>query len=187
VNHADGVSIAKTVRYLGSDPECVFQAHSMPWDQLVQRLSVDELHHQVFRANIVQSADVSVIQAGYNFGFPLKALDELRLDQLDGYGTVQSCVASAIDFAHSADADRSNDFVGTELVARRKGHKDLNDFTLSPSASGPAGRPASNRMSHVRLYVLHEEHHNGVDLAAILNAGRERARKAAIEEAARAE
>jgi hypothetical protein len=33
----------------------------------------------------------------------------------------------------------------------------------------------------------HEEHNNGVDLVAILNAGRERARRAALEEEARAE
>jgi len=33
----------------------------------------------------------------------------------------------------------------------------------------------------------HEEHHNGINLAELLNEGRERARQSALEEAAREE
>ena len=42
------------------------------------RRAVNALHDQIVRANIVNLADVGMIQRGNGFGFPLEALAELR-------------------------------------------------------------------------------------------------------------
>ena len=47
-------------------------------ERTVQRSPLDKLHHQIIRADVVNLADVRMIQRGDGFGFPLEALRELR-------------------------------------------------------------------------------------------------------------
>ena len=45
----------------------------------VDRLAFDVLHHQVVRADVVELADVGMIQGGDGAGFALEAFAELAL------------------------------------------------------------------------------------------------------------
>ena len=82
----------------------------------------------VLPAYVVQRADVGMIQAGDGFGLALEALPahrivrEMRRKNLDGDRTVQARVQRPINLAHSARAERRDNFVGAELRARGQGH-----------------------------------------------------------------
>ena len=81
---------------------------------LGQRLSFQVFHddeiNAVLPADVVQRADVGMIQAGNNFGLALEALTagrivgEMRRKNLDGDGTVETRIPRPIDFPHSTRA-----------------------------------------------------------------------------------
>ena len=64
--------------------------------------ALDELHHQVIRANVVELADVGVIERRYGVGFALEAFAEFGFGRLDGHDAVEAGVARFPHFAHSA-------------------------------------------------------------------------------------
>jgi len=55
-----------------------------------ERRALDVLHHQIVEADVVQRADVRMIQRGDGAGFPLEALAELLGADLDNYRAVQA-------------------------------------------------------------------------------------------------
>ena len=77
----------------------------------------------------MERTDVGVIEAGDGFGFALEALfarrigGEMGRENFDSHGSVEACVAGAIDFAHAAGAEGREDFVGAELGAGSQGHR----------------------------------------------------------------
>jgi len=85
-------------------------------------LALDVFHHQVVRTDVVDLADVRMIQLGDGFGFAFKAFAEGGLGDFDGYDAVQARIAGAVDLAHAARADGGEDFVGAEFVAWGKVH-----------------------------------------------------------------
>jgi len=84
-----------------------------------QCLAFEALHDKVIRpvlmADVVQHADVRVIQTGNGFGLALKALlangiiRELRRQDLNGDRAVEPRVPRAKHFAHAARAQRRDD------------------------------------------------------------------------------
>jgi hypothetical protein len=96
-----------------------------------QRLSFQVFHdnkiNAVLPADVVQRADVGMIQAGDGFGLALETLPacrivgEMRRKNLDGNSAVQARIPRLIDFAHPARAERRDNFVGAELRARGQG------------------------------------------------------------------
>src|ERR1700686_2229976 len=88
-------------------------------------------------ADVVQRADMRMIQAGYGLGFLIEALPQswvggkMRGKNLDGNGAVQAGVERAINFAHAARAERSDHLIGTEPGSVGEGHGEL---TILPQA-----------------------------------------------------
>ena len=84
-------------------------------------------HHQVIdavlMADVVERADVRMIQAGNGAGFAIESLANFRRvgyalrENFDGDGAVQPRIARAIHFAHATSAKRRLNFVGTEFRA----------------------------------------------------------------------
>ena len=87
------------------------------------RLALDELHHQVVGADVVNLADVGMVQRRDGFGFALEAFAELRGGNFDGDVAIQPWIVRLPHFAHAALADRRKDFVGSEFVAGGKRHR----------------------------------------------------------------
>ena len=95
---------------------------------LRQRLTFDALHHQVIDAimqtDIVQDANVRVIQMGDGLGFPLEALlahgirRELRGKNLDSDSALKPCILGTIHLSHPAYTQRRNDLIRTESCAK---------------------------------------------------------------------
>ncbi len=73
----------------------------------------DQLHHDIVGADIVNLADVGVVEGGDGSGFPLEAFVETLGGNFDGYVAIEAGVVGSIDFAHAARAEGRKDFVGT--------------------------------------------------------------------------
>src|ERR1700732_1752832 len=78
--------------------------------------------------NVVEGADVRMIQAGNCFGFALETLaqfstiSKMRWQNFDGDNSVQTGIASLVNFAHSARANTREDFVRAQTFAREDRH-----------------------------------------------------------------
>ena len=93
-----------------------------------QRLALEQLHHEERRAlvlaDVVQRADVGVVQAGDGPRFAREARAALSVgaqfcgEDLDGDRAVEAGVAGLVDLAHSARAD-AVDLVRTEAGRAR--------------------------------------------------------------------
>ena len=70
----------------------------------------------VVRDDVVQRADVGMIQRGDGAGFALEALTETLHRNFDGNVAVQASIASPVHLTHPAPADGSEDFMGAEGV-----------------------------------------------------------------------
>ena len=92
-----------------------------------ERLAFEILENQIVElavaADVVDRADVGIVQRGNRARFVLEALPRFRIgreragEHLDGHGAIEPRVARAVDLAHAARAKRGDDFVGTETRA----------------------------------------------------------------------
>ena len=99
-------------------------------EALGQRGAFDQLHHDaadvVGVLDAVDVRDVRVIERGEDLRLareprqPLAVAGEAGRQHLDGDVALQAVVARAIDLAHAAGPDRSDDLVVTECRARRQ-------------------------------------------------------------------
>ena len=97
-------------------------------NQLVQGLPGDVLHdHEVnaiLRADVVNDADVGMLQCGDGFRFLLEAHLQIWVRRkmggkdLNRYRALQPGVAGEIHFAHAAGAEQRLDFVWPQFGAR---------------------------------------------------------------------
>ena len=97
-----------------------------------ERLAFEILEHQVVElavaADVVDGADVRIVQRGNRARFLLEALPRFRIrreragEHLDGDRAIEPRVARAVDLAHAARANRGDDFVGTKTRARLERH-----------------------------------------------------------------
>jgi hypothetical protein len=72
---------------------------------------------QIVRADVVNLANIGMIQCSDGFGFTLEALRELRVGDFDGHVTIQPWITRAIHLSHTAGPDGREDFVVTEFGA----------------------------------------------------------------------
>lgn len=99
---------------------------------LRERFALDVLHDGVRRAlviaDIVQGADVGVVEGGDGAGLALEALQgfgtaaEALREDLDGHNAIEPGVAGPVDLAHAAGAGGGNNLVGPQARAGSKRH-----------------------------------------------------------------
>jgi len=89
-----------------------------------KRLAFHQLHDQRAIFHAIDLRDVGVVQGGQHLGFAFEAGQPFGIvregvrKNLDGYFAIELCVPGAIHLAHAARAERRQDFVGAEFVAR---------------------------------------------------------------------
>ena len=85
----------------------------------------------VLTADVVERADVRVVERGDRAGFALEPLAELRVagevrrQDLDRDGAIETRVARLVDLAHPARAERRHDFVRTESRTGGERHDEV--------------------------------------------------------------
>ena len=103
---------------LACDGQRLLDRNRAPLDALGQRFALHQFHDEVVRADIVQRADIGMIQRGDRAGFALEAVAESLGGDFYGHFTMESGIGRAIDLAHATGADRRKDLVGTETGPR---------------------------------------------------------------------
>ena len=91
----------------------------------IQRRALNKLHYQIIGADIVELADVRMIQRGHRARFALEPFRKLLAGNLDGDRAVEARVARLVHFPHAARANEREDLIGTELRAGREGHSNV--------------------------------------------------------------
>src|SRR5580658_4365275 len=91
-------------------------------DWSFQGFAFHQLHHQVVRADIVEMADVGMIQRGNRTGLALETLAEFLCRNLDGDFSAKPRVTSQVHLAHAAGANGREDLVGAETVTYSERH-----------------------------------------------------------------
>ena len=89
-----------------------------------ERLTFEQLHHQVPVADVIKRADVGMIQLRNRLRFALKSSDQLRVrgelrrQHFDRHAAIEARVASAPDLPHAAGTERRDDLVRPETSSR---------------------------------------------------------------------
>ena len=84
-------------------------------DRVLQRLidrqrplegrALDVLHDEIIWADVVDLADIRMIQRGDRVGFPLESLTELRGRNLDRHIAFQAWIMGLVHFPHTSGSD----------------------------------------------------------------------------------
>src|SRR4051812_6219404 len=85
--------------------------HLLKLKRPAESMSFDILHHEIIRPNVVQGADMRMIESGDRTSFALETIGESLLTDLDRNDTMETRVMGLVDFAHSACPDRACDSV----------------------------------------------------------------------------
>ena len=103
-----------------------------------QRLSLQIRHDDEMRAvefaDVVDPADVRMIERGHGAGLPLEAAAQIWVEgdvgpeHFDRDGPIETGIAGAIDLTHSTRAERRSDFVRAKPSAVRKLHGQRAEF-----------------------------------------------------------
>jgi hypothetical protein len=100
-------------RHLAGDCQRFVERYRPIRDSLGERWAFDQFHDEIIWPDIVERADVRVIQRGHGARLPLEALAELGVANLDGDPAVEPRVASLVHFAHATRPDWPEDLVRT--------------------------------------------------------------------------
>ena len=120
-------------RWALSRASAICVAYSKTWSTgsrpflktLFQSVALDQFHHEevnaVLFADVVECADVRMVQAAHSFGFTLEAFTALRVGgqlfgkNFDGHRSVQTRIGCAIHLSHPTGTDLFGDLVRTEF------------------------------------------------------------------------
>ena len=134
MNHAATMCAIKSVCDFCSDTKQMLQRKRAFAQARTQRLAFQIFHDQeadsVLLADIIELADVGVIERRNSAGFALEPLfgvvlvGEMLRKNLDRDRSFKPGVAGAVDFAHAAGTDRRADLVGAEFGSGIQQDKD---------------------------------------------------------------
>ena len=105
------------VGHLRGDLQHLTQRH-----RTVQRRPVDVFHDEIPGPDVVEHADVRVVQRGDGASLLLEALAVRAIECFDRDRAAETGVGRLVDLAHAAGADGRDDLVRTKPVTWRKGH-----------------------------------------------------------------
>ena len=121
MNHTLAMRLVQRVGDLDRVAQQLIERDRAPFQPRGERLALEVLHHQIvdafLMANVVQRADVGVVEAGDGAGLALETLAQVgaagdfRRQDLDGDGAIQPSVPATVDLAHPTGADRGEDLV----------------------------------------------------------------------------
>ena len=84
-----------------------------------ERRTVNQLHHEIVGPDVVQRADVRMVERGDGAGLPLEAVAEAFGRHLDCDVPAEAGIARAIHRSHAAGSECADDLVGAQSGPRR--------------------------------------------------------------------
>jgi hypothetical protein len=85
-------------------------------------LALHQFHHQVIRTDVVELADIGMIQRGDDPRLTLEALRKFRGGDFDRDIAIQPRVAGAVNLAHPSRSEGRENLIGSQASSRCKGH-----------------------------------------------------------------
>ena len=131
MHDAGVVSRSQSIHHLRADLDQTIGRHRPTIDRLLESLALHQLHDQerptLVLTDVVDGADVRVVQSRGGARFPLKALQDLRAvdhlvgQELDRHWPTQASILATVDDAHAATAELCGHLiVGNNLVDHSK-------------------------------------------------------------------
>src|ERR1017187_4462246 len=127
------------------------------------RIAVNKLHHDVVRADVINLADVGMVERGNRSRFAFKTLGELCSRDLDCNQAIQACISCPIHFAHAACTNSGFYAVWSELCTGsdlRGRWNQLGSGCLLPCGMvehpftrGPLRQQSFNAASHLGIRI----------------------------------
>ena len=117
MNDARAVRLVESFRDLRAILENVGNRHWTALDPVGERLTLEQLHHQVGIADVVQRTDIRMIELRDDARLALETelqllvLREFGRQHFNGNAAIETDVAAAPHLSHAARADRSDYFV----------------------------------------------------------------------------
>src|SRR6516165_11937853 len=118
------VSRGERVSDLNRALECLIERERTFLQSELERLALEILHDQerrpVLLADVIQRADVGMIELRDRAGLAVESLAELRIgsqrggEHFDRNDPIETGVARAVDLTHAASTKRCDDFVRAE-------------------------------------------------------------------------
>ncbi len=105
-----------------------------------ERRAVDELHDEVIRPDVVELADVGIVQGGDRPGFAFEPLGKLRPADLDGDDPIEAGVFGPVHIAHATRSDSGQNLVRSEASAGGQRHVRGSVGIISAAAAARASR-----------------------------------------------
>ena len=132
MHHAAAVRFVECVGDLHAVLQSLIERQGTLFKTLGEGFAFDAFHDEIGDAilmtDVMQHANMRMIQARNGFRFTLETLvanrigGKLRGKNLDGDGTFEARIAGAIDFTHTAGTERPDNFIGAKMSAWSKGH-----------------------------------------------------------------
>jgi hypothetical protein len=119
-----------------------------------ERSAVDELHHEIIGPDVVELADVRMIERRDESRFALESLAERRTRHFDRHVAIEARIGRAVDVAHAAGSQEGVDPVRTEQVAgRQRGERfdELRGGLRSPGLDAGVLLVIGEQREHVAL------------------------------------
>jgi len=115
------------------DDEGFFEWNWALLDALGESGAFDKLHYEVVWADIVERADVGVIQLRDHLRFLFEAFGEFRFGNFEHDVAIEPRIAGFIHLSHAACADQRDDLVGAEFGSGRHFFSSAVQFSTSVS------------------------------------------------------
>src|SRR5262245_17489694 len=126
------VRLVERVRDLRRIAQRLVDRQAPAREAVAERLAFEQLHHQeadaVLLTDVVQRADVRVVQAGDGAGLTLEALAQIWIGRemlgqhFDRDEAIEPAIARSVDLAHAARAKWRHDLVWAERGTGRQRH-----------------------------------------------------------------
>ncbi len=140
----------KRLRDFRADADDRVEGKGSAAQTLGERLTLEQLHDEeidlLVRADVVQRADVGMVQQGYGARFRDQPIPRVRIlgdaggDDLDGHRSVETRIAGAIHLPHAALAKRCQDLVRSEARSSQDRHRNAPIIATRLTAAMPGPR-----------------------------------------------
>jgi len=162
MNDPGAMGLVECLRDLASVPEYVCQWQRATRVAVREGVPLDELHDQiidsVLMTDVVERADVGVVERRDRLRLALEAVAELRVlrelggKDFDRDAAIESGITRAIHLAHATGSDRRDDFIWAEPCTGRNCHRSSDyTFDLSWARFDRASRRRRHKIHSTRL------------------------------------
>jgi len=128
MNDSGAVGLLESVGHLNAVLDELLDRKRSMREALRERLSLAMLHDQVIGTNVIQPADVRMIERRDGPGLVLKTqiepcvVREFGGKDLDGNGASKPCVTRGVNLSHSPSAEWRDDLIRPKACSRREFH-----------------------------------------------------------------